>query len=60
MQKLRSNVFKMLQEAELLSEAGYIMPAVLSEQVAATLIARTPSDLRYFPTRQTKEQGAAL
>ena len=32
LQKLRSNVFKMLQEAELLSKAGDIMPAVLSER----------------------------
>ena len=35
LQKLRSNVFKMLHEAELLSEAGNIVPAVLSERVAA-------------------------
>jgi hypothetical protein len=53
-------VFKMLHEAELLSEAGYIMPAVLSERVAAVLSARTPSDLRYFPTQQTEKQRAAL
>ncbi|MER7591795.1 DUF1819 family protein [Micromonospora sp. NPDC127501] len=60
LQKLRSNVFKMLQEAELLSEARLIMPAVLSERVAAVLSARTPSDLRFFPTQQTKGLGAAL
>jgi heme oxygenase len=52
LQKLRSNVFKMLREAELLSDAGKIMPAVLSERVAARLSARTPSDLRFFPTQQ--------
>ncbi|WP_260726427.1 DUF1819 family protein [Dactylosporangium roseum] len=52
MQKLRSNVFKMMQEAELLSAAGHITPAVLSERVAAVLIARTPSDLRFFPAQQ--------
>jgi hypothetical protein len=57
-QKLRSNVFKMLQEAELLSEAGYILPAVLSERVATVLGARTPSDLRFFPTPQTERHGA--
>jgi len=60
LQKLRSNVFKMMHEAELLSEAGYIMPAVLSERVAARLSARTPSDLRFFPTQTATEQGAAL
>ena len=60
LQKLRSNVFKMLQEAELLSKAGYIMPAVLSERVVAVLRARTPSDLRFFPTQQTERPVAAL
>lgn len=58
LQKLRSNVFKMLHEAELLSEAGYIVPAVLSERVAVRLNARTPSDLRFFPTPTATEQGA--
>ncbi len=59
LQKLRSNGFKLLHEADLLSEAGYIMPAVLSERVAARLGARTPSDLRFFPTMTATEQGAA-
>lgn len=60
LQRLRSNVFKMLHEAEFLSEAGNIMPAVLSERVAAALSARMPSDLRFFPTPQVVGQGAAL
>ena len=60
LQKLRSNVFKMLHEAELLSEAGYIMSAALSERVVARLSAGTSNDLRFFPTQQTVEQGAAL
>ncbi|WP_329484224.1 DUF1819 family protein [Kribbella sp. NBC_01484] len=60
LQRLRSNVFKMLQEAELLSEAGYIVPAVLSERVAAVLSARIPTDLRFFPTQQTDGRGDAL
>lgn len=60
LQKLRSNVFKMLREADLLSEAGHIMPAVLSERVAALLSAETPSDLRFFPTRQTDSPGVVL
>ncbi len=59
LQRLRSNVFKMLREAELLSKAGDIMPAVLSERVAAALSARSPSDLRFFPTQQGGGQGAA-
>lgn len=51
MQKLRSTVFKMLVEAELLSESGHIVPAVLSERLLALLNLRTPSDIRFFPTR---------
>jgi hypothetical protein len=60
LKKLRSNTFKMLREAELLSKAGHIIPAVLSERVATVFNVRTPSDLRYFPTRQTEGQGVAL
>jgi BrxA len=60
LQKLRSNVFKMLHEAELLSEAGRIMPAALSERVVARLATGPSNDLRFFPTQQTAEQGAAL
>lgn len=59
LQRLRSNVFKMLREAELLSKAGEIMPGVLSERVTAVLSARSPSDLRFFPTRHGDGQGAA-
>jgi BrxA len=55
LQRLRSNVFKMLREAELLSKAREIMPAVLSKRVAAVLSAGSPSDLRFFPTRQTAD-----
>jgi hypothetical protein len=53
LRKLRSNVFRMLHEAELLSEAGHILPAVLSGRVATALSSRTPSDLRYFPIQQS-------
>lgn len=59
LQRLRSNVFKMLQEADLLSKAGDIMPAVLSERVAAALSAHSPSDLRFFPTQQSERHGVA-
>ena len=51
-------MFKMLREAELLSEAGDIAPPVLSERVAAALSARSPSDLRFFPVQQAGVQGA--
>lgn len=54
LQRLRSNLFKMLREAELLSPAGDIVPAVLSQRVAAVLSACSPSDLRFFPIQQTE------
>ena len=48
--KLRANVFRMLNEAGLLSDSGHLLQAVLSEGVASALAARSPSDLRFFPT----------
>jgi len=50
LRKLRSNVFRMLNEASLLSDRGHLFPAVLSQRVASALSTRTPSDLRFFPT----------
>jgi len=50
LRKLRSNLFLMLQEAGLLSSDGHVLRAVLSQRVASVLVARTPSDMRFFPT----------
>ncbi|WP_276824284.1 DUF1819 family protein [Mycolicibacterium mageritense] len=50
LRKLRSNVFRMLVEAGLLSEDGRILPVVLSTRVTDALTARTPSDIRFYPT----------
>ncbi|MGU3435048.1 DUF1819 family protein [Actinomycetes bacterium M1A6_2h] len=50
LRKLRSNMFRMLVEAGLLTQGGLIVPAVLSSRVYAVLSARTPSDVRFFPT----------
>jgi hypothetical protein len=50
LRKLRSNVFRMLVDAGLLSEDGRILQAVLSTRVSEALSARTPSDIRFFPT----------
>lgn len=50
LRKLRSNVFRMLVEAGLLTEDGRILHAVLSARVIDALSARTPSDVRFFPT----------
>ncbi|WP_230591017.1 DUF1819 family protein [Rhodococcoides fascians] len=50
LQRLRSNLFQMLVEAGLLTDDGLIVPTVLSSRVSDVLSARTPSDIRYFPT----------
>ncbi|MBG6184700.1 hypothetical protein IWX65_002678 [Arthrobacter sp. CAN_A214] len=47
--KLRSNLFRMLNDASLLS-AGRIQQVMLSQRVDSALAARTPNDLRFFPT----------
>jgi len=49
--KLRQVLFKMMVEAELLTTAGTIEPVLLSTRIASFLDARTPSDIRFFPTR---------
>lgn len=48
--ELRRTLFRMLHEAGLRSEAGAIVPAVLSARVHEALAARDPSDIRFFPT----------
>lgn len=48
--KLRSNVFRMLVEAGLLSDDNRILPAVPSARVLDALSTQTPSDIRFFPT----------
>jgi hypothetical protein len=50
LQRLRSNLFRMLIEADLLTDSGQIVPAAPSPRVAEQLGKRTPSDLRFFPT----------
>ena len=50
-QKLRQVLFKMMVEAGLLTKQGHIEPALLSARVAECLNQRTPSDIRFFPTR---------
>lgn len=51
-QKLRQVLFKMMVEAGLLAADGAIEHVVLSDRVAASLRAKTPSEIRYFPTRE--------
>lgn len=51
--KLRQVLFKMMVEAGLLNTQGSIEPALLSVRVTGCLTERTPSDIRFFPTRVT-------
>lgn len=50
LKKLRSNTFRMMIEAELLSEGGHIHQVLLSERVFSELSKQEPSDIRFFPT----------
>lgn len=50
--KLRQVLFKMMVEAGLLTTKGAIEPALLSARVVDCLSQRTPSDIRFFPTRE--------
>lgn len=54
LQKLRSTVFRMLTDAGLLA-SGKIVHAPMSERVRDALDAHAPSDIKYFPTRDSKE-----
>lgn len=49
--KLRQVLFKMMVEAGLLTTHGAIEPVLLSARVTECLTKRTPSDIRFFPTR---------
>lgn len=49
--KLRQVLFRMMVEAGLLTKQGHIEPALLSARVVECLGQRTPSDIRFFPTR---------
>lgn len=49
--KLRQVMFRMTVEAGLLSSQGVIEPALLSARLTGCLAERTPSDIRFFPTR---------
>lgn len=56
LRKLRANVFRMMNEAGLLSDGGHILPAMLSERVARALAAREPNDVRFFPMTSRRRQ----
>lgn len=50
-QKVRQVAFKMMVDAGLLTKQGLIEPTSLSASVADCLSHRTPSDIRFFPTK---------
>lgn len=49
--KIRQVVFKMMVDAGLLTKQDLIEPTSLSARVADCLSRRTPSDVRFFPTK---------
>lgn len=54
--KLRQTLFRMLQEAGLLSHDGEIIPAMVSERVRDVLMAVEPSGIRFLPTILSAEE----
>ena len=58
--KLRSNLFLMLREADLVSDSGLIGLPLLSNRLLSLLDARVPSDLRFFPVPSRLEMRGAL
>ena len=57
--KLRSNLFKMLKEADLLDGENMIIPAMLTPIIITTLMKHSPAELAVFPMMETylKEHG---
>lgn len=53
MTKLRTSLFLMMREADFLTEEGVIIPTLLSGRVQADLAGRVPSEIRFFPTRES-------
>ncbi|RZT66419.1 putative inner membrane protein DUF1819 [Microcella alkaliphila] len=51
-QKLRTNLFLMMREANFLTARGLIIPTVLSTRVRNELVKRESSDIRLLPTRE--------
>ena len=52
--KLRQNTFKMLRDAELVSQAGRILPTTLTSRVAGALAASDRSALTFFPVTDSE------
>lgn len=57
--KLRQNTFKMLREAELMSEAGRILPTTLTARVAGALAFSDRAAFTYFPVTDSEIERMA-
>lgn len=55
--KLRQNLFRMLREAGILSEAGHILPQVITERIARSLRKRGRGSLLLFPVTDFEIEG---
>ena len=58
LRKLRTNLFLMLRETGMVTEAGHILQSLLSPRVAALLATRTPSDIRFFPAQDVVAEAS--
>lgn len=54
--KLRQNLFRMLREADLISDQQHIQPAMLSPRVAQLLVRRGREELLVFPATDNEIQ----
>jgi len=55
-QKLRQNMFRMLREADLISDQQHIQPAMLSPRIAQLLARRGREELLIFPSTDNEIQ----
>ncbi|SNU02233.1 Putative inner membrane protein [Ruaniaceae bacterium KH17] len=51
--KLRQVLFRMMVEAGLVNDHGGIEPTLVTARVGELLSSQNPSDIRFFPTRET-------
>ena len=56
--KMRTILFRTMREADLLSREHVILPAMLSDRLAALLSREDPNSLRIFPARITANVGS--
>lgn len=56
LKKLRSNLFRMLHEGEMLSKDGRIIPPVLSPRVLELIAESGREEFRYFPVSEVDAQ----